>query len=40
MGKTEGVIRARFRTEEDLDEFVDFYKGETYTAPLGAETLG
>jgi len=33
---TEGVIRARLRTEEDLDEYVALYEGETGEEP--AET--
>jgi len=31
---TEGVIRARLRTEEDLDEYVALYEGETGGEPL------
>lgn len=31
---TEGVIRARLKTEEDLDEYVALYEGETGGEPV------
>ena len=31
---TEGVIRARLKTEEDLDEYIDLYEGETGGEPV------
>ena len=31
---TEGVIRAKLKTEEDLDEYVALYEGETGGEPV------
>lgn len=34
---TEGVIRARLKTEEDLDEFIALYEGETGGEPVDVD---
>lgn len=36
---TEGVIRARFKNREDLDEFVQYYRGETGGEPVNEDGL-
>lgn len=34
---TEGVIRARLRTEKDLDEFIELYEGDTGGEPVDVD---